>query len=164
MIPRLDPAHQKEGVPVTWSQLAVNCLLVLGWLAELEKMWKLTVAVLAVWAVSASAGPVPLIFWHGMGTFNAFFLVCPFTNFDDVGDSCCNPLSLGRLMDVVKKEVPGIYIQSMKFGSNILEDTLSGFFKNANDQIDIVCKRLTADSNLKSGFNVIGFSQGGQFW
>ena len=67
-------------------------------------------------------------------------------------------------MDVVKKQVPGIYIQSMKFGSNILEDTLSGFFKNANDQVDTVCKTLTADPNLKSGFNVIGFSQGGQFW
>ena len=52
----------------------------------------------------------------------------------------------------------------MKFGSNILEDTLSGFFKNSNEQVEMVCKNLTADPKLKSGFNVIGFSQGGQFW
>lgn len=81
-----------------------------------------------------------------------------------IGDSCCNPLSLGRLIDYVKKQVPGIYTHSMKFGDNILEDTLSGFFTNSNKQIDMACKNLSADENLKSGFNVIGFSQGGQFW
>ena len=65
---------------------------------------------------------------------------------------------------MVKKQVPGIYVKSIKIGNNFEEDTLSGFFTNANEQIDMVCKNLTADDSLKGGFNVIGFSQGGQFW
>ena len=65
---------------------------------------------------------------------------------------------------MVESNVPGIYVQSIRIGNNIEEDTLNGFFKNANDQIDMVCKNLTANPNLTNGFNVIGFSQGGQFW
>lgn len=80
------------------------------------------------------------------------------------GDSCCNPISLGPLIKTVEKQVPGIYVRSIQIGDNILEDTLSGFFTNSNKQIDMVCKNLTADEKLKGGFNVIGFSQGGQFW
>ena len=64
----------------------------------------------------------------------------------------------------MKKEVPGIYVKSIMFGNTFEEDALSGFFTNANEQIDVVCKNLTADPNLAKGFNVIGFSQGGQFW
>ena len=79
------------------------------------------------------------------------------------GDSCCNPLSLGRLIDLVKQQVPGIYVKSLQIGDNVKEDTLNGFFKNANDQITEVCANLTADATLKDGFNVMGFSQGGQF-
>ncbi len=62
------------------------------------------------------------------------------------------------------KEVPGIYAKSIEIGTDVLEDTFNGFFKNVNSQIDMVCANLTADANLKDGFNVIGFSQGGQFW
>lgn len=64
----------------------------------------------------------------------------------------------------MKKQVPGIYVQSIEIGNGFTEDTLNGFFKNSNTQIDMVCKNLTANENLKDGFNVIGFSQGGQFW
>lgn len=34
---------------------------------------------------------------------------------------------------------------------------------NVNKQIDIVCDQLAKDSKLQSGYNAIGFSQGGQF-
>lgn len=81
-----------------------------------------------------------------------------------LGDSCCNPLSLGHLIKTVEKQIPGIYVKSIRIGNNIEVDTLNGFFKNSNKQIDMVCQNLTADENLKAGFNVIGFSQGGQFW
>ena len=54
------------------------------------------------------------------------------------GDSCCNPLSLGRLMDLIKKDVPGIYIHSIKIGNDIVEDMLNGFFKNSNDQVSLI--------------------------
>ena len=71
---------------------------------------------------------------------------------------------MGNLMKMISSKVPGIYLRSIMIGNNIEEDVLNGFFKNCNDQIDIVCKNLTQDANLKNGFNVIGFSQGGQFW
>ncbi len=58
----------------------------------------------------------------------------------------------------------GIYVQSIKIGKDMEEDALNGFFKNVNDQVDMVCKNLSADPKLANGFNVIGFSQGGQFW
>ena len=79
------------------------------------------------------------------------------------GDSCCNPLSLGRLITLVEQQVPGIYVKSLQIGDDFMEDTLNGFFMNANDQITEVCKNLSADTMLKDGFNVMGFSQGGQF-
>ena len=71
---------------------------------------------------------------------------------------------MGNLMKMVSEKVPGIYLRSIQIGDNIEEDVLNGFFKNVNDQVDMVCKNLTLDQNLKNGFNVIGFSQGGQFW
>ena len=67
-------------------------------------------------------------------------------------------------MKVVADQVPGIYLRSIQIGNTIDEDVFNGFFYNANDQIDLVCKNLSKDATLKNGFNVIGFSQGGQFW
>lgn len=92
-----------------------------------------------------ASGPVPLVIWHGMG------------------DTCCFPFSIGAIMKVIEKHVPGIYIHSIEIGDSITEDELSGFFVNANKQIDMVCKNLSVNENLKQGFNVMGFSQGGQF-
>ena len=81
-----------------------------------------------------------------------------------IGDSCCFSFSIGALVKNVESQVPGIYTRSIEIGSNVEEDVLNGFFKNSNTQIDMVCSTLTADEKLKNGFNVIGFSQGGQFW
>ena len=44
-----------------------------------------------------------------------------------------------------------------------LQDTENGFLMNANDQISLVCSKLQKDPKLASGFNAVGFSQGGQF-
>ena len=71
---------------------------------------------------------------------------------------------MGNLMKMVSEKVPGIYLRSIQIGDSIEADVLNGFFKNVNDQVDMVCKNLTLDQSLKDGFNVIGFSQGGQFW
>ncbi len=79
------------------------------------------------------------------------------------GDTCCNPISIGSIMNMIKGKVPGIYIHSIKIGDSFIEDMLSGFFTNSNTQIDMVCSNLSADVNLKNGFNAMGFSQGGQF-
>ena len=45
----------------------------------------------------------------------------------------------------------------------VAQDMENGFLMNANDQISLVCSKLKNDSKLASGFNAIGFSQGGQF-
>lgn len=91
------------------------------------------------------ADPVPLVMWHGMG------------------DTCCFPFSMGALKKLVEKQVSGIYVQSIEIGNSISEDEMNGFFMGAEKQIDIVCKNLSANPKLQQGFNVIGFSQGGQF-
>lgn len=87
----------------------------------------------------------PVVLWHGMG------------------DSCCNPLSLGRIKKVIESELPGVYVKSLQIGENMMADVKNSFFMNANLQIEDVCKQLAADEALSSGYNAIGFSQGGQF-
>ena len=62
-------------------------------------------------------------------------------------------------MNLIKSKLPGIYIHSIQIGSNMEEDIVNGFFKNANDQIGMACQMLTADSKLSGGFNAMGLSQ-----
>lgn len=87
----------------------------------------------------------PLVIWHGMG------------------DSCCNPLSMGAIKNLVEKTIPGIYVQSLMIGNNVFEDTTNGFLKNVNDQITEACNKISKDVQFKNGYNAMGFSQGGQF-
>nr|ACO15203.1 Palmitoyl-protein thioesterase 1 precursor [Caligus clemensi] len=87
----------------------------------------------------------PVILWHGMG------------------DSCCNPLSMGSVKAVIKREIPGIYVKSLMIGDNIIQDVENGFFKNANEQVKMVCEKIAGDDKLKNGYSSIGFSQGAQF-
>ncbi|XP_063041343.1 palmitoyl-protein thioesterase 1 [Engraulis encrasicolus] len=88
---------------------------------------------------------VPLVIWHGMG------------------DSCCNPLSMGYVKKMVEEEVPGIYALSLMIGKTVIQDTQNGFFMDVNDQVAFVCDQLANDPKLKDGYNAMGFSQGGQF-
>jgi len=105
----------------------------------------ITIVVCLIHAINVSGSP-PVVLWHGMG------------------DSCCNPLSLGTLVKLLKRQLPAPYVLSLRIGSNIIEDTSNGFFMNANHQIDYACKVLNADKNLSQGYHAIGFSQGGQFF
>ncbi|CAF0784657.1 unnamed protein product [Didymodactylos carnosus] len=82
-----------------------------------------------------------------------------------MGDSCCNPLSIGSIIKLIEKTItPSPYILSLRIGNNIVEDTSNGFFMNINHQIDYVCKKLEANKNLSQGYHSLGFSQGGQFF
>ncbi|XP_070805549.1 palmitoyl-protein thioesterase 1 [Pituophis catenifer annectens] len=92
-----------------------------------------------------AAGPVPLVIWHGMG------------------DSCCNPISMGYIKKMVEEKIPGIYVLSLKIGSTLIDDMENSFFMNVNDQVKKVCDQLSKDPNLQGGYNAMGFSQGGQF-
>ncbi|XP_067389938.1 palmitoyl-protein thioesterase 1 isoform X1 [Emydura macquarii macquarii] len=91
------------------------------------------------------AGPVPLVIWHGMG------------------DSCCNPASMGYIKKIVEDKIPGIYVLSLKIGNNLVEDMENSFFMNVNSQVTQVCEKLAKDPHLQGGYNSMGFSQGGQF-
>ncbi|XP_072761876.1 palmitoyl-protein thioesterase 1 [Anoplolepis gracilipes] len=88
---------------------------------------------------------VPIVLWHGMG------------------DSCCFSFSLGKIRDVLQNEIPGVYINSIRIGNNIIEDVENSYFGNINEQIKHVCEQLSQDLRLRNGYNAIGFSQGGQF-
>ncbi|GCC27749.1 palmitoyl-protein thioesterase 1 [Chiloscyllium punctatum] len=94
---------------------------------------------------SNDTGPVPVVIWHGMG------------------DSCCNPLSMGFIKKLVEQEITGIYVLSLEIGNSIAEDMENSFFMNVNDQVELVCNILSKDKNLQNGYNAMGFSQGGQF-
>ena len=91
--------------------------------------------------ISFAASATPVVLWHGMG------------------DSCCNPLSMGSIKDLIEREVKGVYVRSLKIGNNVVEDTENGFLMNANDQVAMVCKKLASDPKLKDGYHSIGFSQ-----
>uniref|UniRef100_A0A8D0GEG2 Palmitoyl-protein thioesterase 1 n=1 Tax=Sphenodon punctatus TaxID=8508 RepID=A0A8D0GEG2_SPHPU len=79
------------------------------------------------------------------------------------GDCCCNPESMGYIMKIVEQKIPGIYILSLKIGSNIIEDMENSYFMNVNDQVNLACDKITKDPKLQGGYNAMGFSQGGQF-
>jgi len=87
----------------------------------------------------------PTVLWHGMG------------------DTCCYPFSMGKIKELIEKNLPGIYVYSIEVGESIEADEINSYLMNVNDQIDFVCKKLKADTNLTHGFNAMGFSQGGQF-
>ena len=92
-----------------------------------------------LFAIANVRASPPVVLWHGMG------------------DSCCNPLSLGSIMKLIEKQItPAPYIHSIQIGSNAAEDTSNGFFMNVNNQIDYACKLLNADKNLTKGYHAIG--------
>lgn len=95
--------------------------------------------------IAQGAAPVPVVIWHGMG------------------DSCCNPLSMGSIKKMVEKNVDGVYVKSLMIGDSVAQDTENGFLLNVNTQIDMVCEQLQKDPKLQAGYNALGFSQGGQF-
>eukprot|EP00116_Pleurobrachia_bachei_P007417 sb/3467679/ len=101
---------------------------------------------LAVTGAAVGAGdPTPIVLWHGMG------------------DSCCNPLSMGGVKKLMEKHIPGVYVKSLMIGSNVADDTANGFFMDVQEQLKMVCAQLSNDTALQNGYHAIGFSQGGQF-
>ncbi|XP_026676545.1 palmitoyl-protein thioesterase 1 [Diaphorina citri] len=87
----------------------------------------------------------PIVMWHGMG------------------DSCCNPFSLGHFSKFLEEQMPTVYIKSLRIGNNSIEDIENGFFMNINDQVTLACKLIGEDPELKMGYNALGVSQGGLF-
>ena len=67
------------------------------------------------------------------------------------------------MIKYIQSSLPGVYVKSLEIGKNVIQDTENGFFMNVNLQVKDVCNQLSSDPLLKSGYNAIGFSQGGQF-
>eukprot|EP00053_Salpingoeca_punica_P008516 m.76370 g.76370 ORF g.76370 m.76370 type:complete len:305 (-) comp14633_c0_seq2:204-1118(-) len=114
-------------------------------MANATAMIAVAMCVLLAMAAAPVAATRPVVLWHGMG------------------DSCCNPLSMGAIKREIQKTLPNTYVHSVEVGDNPINDELHSFIGNVNSQIDEVCKQLQNDSNLADGFNAVGFSQGGQF-
>ncbi|XP_062540210.1 palmitoyl-protein thioesterase 1 [Armigeres subalbatus] len=93
---------------------------------------------------SNTTGGLPIVLWHGMG------------------DTCCFPFSLGGFKTFLEAEL-GVYVKSVEIGNSIVTDYKSGYLIHPNRQVEDVCRQLNNDPKLSSGFNAIGFSQGGQF-
>ncbi|KAF8795514.1 palmitoyl-protein thioesterase 1-like [Argiope bruennichi] len=92
-----------------------------------------------------SKNPLPIILWHGMG------------------DSCCNPISIGGVQKFLEESIPNVYVHSLEIGKNELIDFENSYLMNVNEQVSIACTKIAADPALRNGYNAIGFSQGGQF-
>jgi len=89
-----------------------------------------------------SSSPVPVVLWHGMG------------------DSAAGMIGIEKIL---KEHISGVYVHRIMIGGNIVVDVESGFFRDTNRQIREVCHMIAQDPELQSGYNAIGFSQGGQF-
>lgn len=48
-------------------------------------------------------------------------------------------------------------------GSGIRRDFIGSYFNNMNEKLEEICEKLKLDEQLKDGFSLIGYSQGGQF-
>lgn len=89
--------------------------------------------------------PTPIVFYHGLG------------------DSCCNPLSLGGFAKFVEQHIPGVHINSLKIGEYMLQEIEFSYFESSNTQVAMACELIKNDSALASGYHAVGFSQGSQF-
>lgn len=89
----------------------------------------------------SAADQTPLVIWHGMGMrcsiLRLIFLnfIFEISFFDIKGDSCCNPLSMGSIMRMIRRQIPDIYIHSLEIGNGIVSDTLNGFFMPIPEQV-----------------------------
>ncbi|KAI6237160.1 Palmitoyl-protein hydrolase 1 [Aphelenchoides besseyi] len=87
-----------------------------------------------------------------------------YTHGHGMGDSCCNPLSMGRIRKLIRTNGPdGIYVRNLMLGSNIFSDMEHGYLANMNKLVDDACEQIQSDDNLKDGYHALGFSQGGLF-
>lgn len=71
--------------------------------------------------------------------------------------------SLGFFKTYLERQIPGVYVLSLRIGNSTVEDLENGYFMSPNKQVDYVCDKIDNDVKLKNGFNAIGFSQGSQF-
>ena len=85
-----------------------------------------------------------------------------------MGDTCCNPSSLGAIEEAVKKATTTTTtkVMSIRFGTSEASDFISGFLGNAFRLVhDYGCEQIVREARKEEGSETIllGFSQGGVF-
>jgi palmitoyl-protein thioesterase len=80
-----------------------------------------------------------------------------------MGDSCCDPQSIGAVAAAIRTALPSTFVLSLATGKGTDGDVMSSYFGSVNAQVQTVCDELLNTPELSSGFTALGFSQGGQF-
>ncbi|KAK6454564.1 Alpha/Beta hydrolase protein [Scheffersomyces xylosifermentans] len=88
--------------------------------------------------------PRAVVLWHGLGD-----------NYNSSG--------MNRVTEIFENLHPGIFVHSVRLDESPSADQQKSLFGNANNELDIACKQLQNITELQSGFDIIGFSQGGVF-
>ena len=55
---------------------------------------------------------------------------------------------MGRIKSVIEGETNG-YVLSLKIGYTVIDDTINGFLKPVNQQVEMVCQQIADDPQLK---------------
>ncbi|OQS04807.1 palmitoyl-protein thioesterase 1 [Thraustotheca clavata] len=83
---------------------------------------------------------LPVVLMHGMG------------------DAAGNP-GMQRLRKLLASHLD-TYVMNVQIGDSVAADASNSFFMKFDDQIEIFAQQIANDTNLKGGFNAMGFSQG----
>merc|ERR1719438_773569 len=94
--------------------------------------FKFLALTLQLLAVVAQDAPVPVVLWHGMG------------------DSAAGMIGIANIL---KDNIPDVYVYRIMIGNNIIVDTESGFFRDTNRQVREVCQMIQEDPELQNGYN-----------
>lgn len=84
----------------------------------------------------------PVVLWHGLGD-----------NYNSSG--------MNRVTQLIQEMYPGVFVHSIAIDSDPSRDENKSLFGDANDEVDLACEQIANISQLKDGFDAIGFSQGG---
>lgn len=57
--------------------------------------------------------------------------------------------SMGSVSKYLEQKIPGVYVNSLMIGDNVVQDTENGFFLDINSQVEMACQKIKADPNLK---------------
>ncbi|RYH21376.1 hypothetical protein EON65_20820 [archaeon] len=84
----------------------------------------------------------------------------PVVQMHGMGDWANDPFGMVPLAKDISAYLGGAYVLNVQIGANSIADILNGFLMNLDDQVDYFANVVRADSQLASGFNAIGYSQG----
>jgi len=84
----------------------------------------------------------------------------PVVQMHGMGDFAKNPLGMIPFKILISRRLNGTYVTNAQLGANPIADMTNGFLMNMDDQIDYFRNIVANDTNLKHGFNAIGYSQG----